>query len=132
MNRIDGDDARFAHALRVATTAAAAEILLVAIWTFRNAPAEGALYAGALLTLLKCGPLLAVLPGLLRGSARSAVWLCFVLCAYFPFAVLAAMDQPPHRWLGLLEILVIAIAFTAGLLAARWGRRRPEPPPRIS
>ena len=122
----------FARALQVATAATAAEILLIAAWTFRYAPPDGALYIGVLLVLLKCGPLLAVLPGLVRGSARSAVWLCFALCAYFPFAVLDAMAEGPRRWLGVVELLVIAAGFTAGLLAARWGRGLPEPPPRIS
>lgn len=123
---------RFGVALRIATTAAVAEILLVAAWTLRSAQAEAALYAGFLWILLKCGPLLAVLPGLVRGSHRAATWLCFVFCAYFLAAVLTALAPPPVRWLGLLEIVVISTGFVAGLLATRWGRQLPEPPQRMS
>lgn len=124
--------ARFHTALRIATTAAVAEILLVAGWTLRTAQAEAALYAGFLWILVKCGPLLAVLPGLVRGSHRAATWLCFVLCAYFLAAVLSAAAPPPLRWLGLLEVAVISTGFVAGLLATRWGRALPEPPQRMS
>ena len=123
---------RFHRALRIATLAAAAEILLVAITTLRNVPADGALYAGFLWTLLKCGPLLALLPGLTRGSARAATWLCYVLCAYFLAAVLTAAAPPPLRWIGGIEVIVVCTGFVAGLLATRWGRGRPEPAPRIS
>lgn len=126
------NDPRFRTALRLATLAATAEILLVATWTLRHPPAEAALYAGVLWALLKCGPLLVLLPGLVRGSARAAVWLCFVLCAYFLAAVIDALQPPPVRWLGLLELAVITTGFTAGLLAARWGRGQPEPPARMS
>lgn len=123
---------RFRIALRVATLAALAEIVLVAGWTLRKAPAEAALYAGFLWALVKCGPLLAVVPGLVRGSRRAAIWLCYVLCAYFLAAVLSALSQGPERWLGLLEVVVISTGFVAGLLAGRWGQGYPEPPPRIS
>ncbi len=123
---------RYTTALHIAATAAAAEILLVAGWTLRSAPADAALYAGFLWALVKCGPLLALMPGLVRGSARTATWLCFVLCAYFLAAIISALAPPPVRWLGLIEILVISTGFGAGLLAARWGRGHPEPPPRMS
>lgn len=123
---------RFLTALHIAATAAAAEIVLVAGWTLRTSPAEAALYAGFLWSLVKCGPLLAVMPGLVRGSARAATWLCFILCAYFLAAVVTAASPPPLRWLGLVEILVITTGFVAGLLATRWGRGRAEPPARMS
>lgn len=123
---------RYITALRIATAATLAEILLITVWTLRKAPPEAALYAGVLWTLVKCGPLLVLLPPLVRGSTRAAVWLCFVLCAYFLAAVIDAMSPPPVRWLGVLEIIVISAAFTAALLGARWGRGMPEPPLRMS
>lgn len=122
----------FRTALRVAIAATLAEILLVAAWTLRQAPAEAALYAGVLWTLLKCGPLLVLLPPLARGSARACVWLCFVLCAYFAAAVVDAFSPPPVRWLGIMETVLVGVAFVAGMLAARWGRGLPEPPLRPS
>lgn len=123
---------RFQLALRIATAATIAEVLLVAVWSLRNAPAEGALYAGVLWTLIKCGPLLLLLPALVRGSARAAVWLCFTLCAYFLAAVIDALAPPPLRWLGILETLLITSAFIAAMLAARWGSHAPESPQRMS
>lgn len=113
---------RLALLFRVALTAALAEIVLVAMMTLRGAPADAPLYAGLLWVLLKSLPLLLVLPGLLRGRTNAAVWLCFISCFYFATAVLAAMD-PSRRALGLLEIAVIATAFSAGLLAARGARQ---------
>jgi len=123
---------RFRTALHIAVAATMAEILLVAAWTLRHAPGEAALYAGILWTLLKCGPLLVLLPPLVRGSARACVWLCFVLCAYFTAAVIDAMSPPPVRWLGMIEVVLVCVAFVAGMLAARWGRGLPEPPLRPS
>ncbi|MFP5441470.1 MAG: DUF2069 domain-containing protein [Gammaproteobacteria bacterium] len=116
-------DARLALAFRIALAAALAEILLVALVTLRSAPPEAPLYAGLLWAAVKCAPLVLVLPGLARGRANAAVWLCFLLCAYFLTAVLAAMDAPPRRWLGLLEVGLVAAGFVAGLLAARWARQ---------
>lgn len=115
-------DARLALAFRIALAAALAEILLIALITLRAAPPEAPLYAGLLWAALKCGPLLLVLPGLARGHANAAIWFCFMLCAYFLTAVLAATD-PPRRWLGLVEVALIAAGFVAGLLAARWARQ---------
>lgn len=116
-------DARLALVFRIALAAALAEMLLVALTTLRAAPPDAPLYAGLLWAAIKCAPLALVLPGLARGRANAAVWLCFLLCAYFLTAVLAAMDAPPRRWLGLLEVGLVATGFVAGLLAARWARQ---------
>lgn len=123
MNRVAAPAARLALVFRIALAAALAEMLLVAVVTLRGAPPDAPLYAGLLWAAIKCAPLALVLPGLARGRANAAVWLCFLLCAYFLTAVLAAMDAPPRRWLGLLEIGLVATGFVAGLLAARWARQ---------
>lgn len=134
-------DHRIVVALRIAATAAMAELLLIVGQTLRNAPAEAALYAGLIWVLVKCIPLLVVLPGLLRGSTRAATWLCFIFCFYFPFAIIAALpgqgaNQVPGidilgshlPVLAVLEITVIVAGFTAGLLAVRWSRTAlPQP-----
>ncbi|MFZ5723911.1 MAG: DUF2069 domain-containing protein [Pseudomonadota bacterium] len=114
---------RAALAFRIALAVTLAEILLVALVNLRSAPADAPLYAGLLWIALKCAPLALVVPGLLRGRARAAIWLCFLLCVYFLTAVLAALDLPPRRWLGLLEVGLVATGFTAALLAARWSRQ---------
>lgn len=111
---------------RLALITALTECVLIAVLTLRgapggalnDAPVNAPLYAGLLWALLKCTPLLLILPGLARRRANAAIWLCFLSCAYFTTAVLAAMD-PARRGLGLVEIAVLATAFTAGLLAAR-------------
>jgi len=113
---------RLTPALRVAIAATAAEIVLVIWWTFATAPAGASLLAGAIWSLVKVSPLLLVLPGLLRGSHKASAWLCFLLCGYFIGAVLTASAPPPARWLGLVETLLVSVAFAAGLLATRWTR----------
>ena len=123
---------RFTMAMRVATTLAIAEILLVMIVTLRQAPPEGALYAGLMWSVVKCAPLIILLPGLVRGSPRAATWFCFVLCAYFTAAVATAAAPSPLRNLALLETILVGAGFIAGLLATRWGRGLAEPQTRIS
>lgn len=106
----------------IATAGAAAEIVLVTAVTLVQRPDGAALYAGIVLALLKCAPLLALLPFLLRGSRKAAVWLCYAFCFYFPMAVLTVMEPAPLRWLGAGEIVVSAVVYTSALLAVRWGR----------
>lgn len=119
-------NARFALAMQLTAAAAMAEVLLIVSWTLRTAPAEAALYAGLLWGLLKCLPLLIVIPGLLRGNAHAATWLCFILCFYFVMAVMAAFSHPFTLGIHLLEILLLVSGFISGLLATRW---RPAPTP---
>lgn len=64
-------------------------------------------------------PLLPLLPGMLRGSARVHAWACFVINLYFIKGALAALD--PHRQLfGLLEMTVSVAVFCSALAYARW------------
>lgn len=121
-------DPRFPVALRVARLAAVAEIAAIVGWTFRAAPPDAPLYAGALWAMIKTAPLLVLLPGLFRGSPRTAIWLCYVLCGYFLAAVIDVASPPPLRWIGCLEVVATVTGFCAGLLAGRWGRGAPEPP----
>jgi uncharacterized membrane protein len=120
--------ARLAQAFAIAGWCTAAEILRITAVVMYTRPAEAALYAGALWSLLKCAPLLILLPGLRRHSHRHAVWLCFALCLYFPLAVLEAFGAPPLAGAGLLGVGLTSLAFVAGLLAARWSRNGREPP----
>lgn len=119
---------RAARAFSIAAWCTAAEILRITAVVMYTRPAEAALYAGALWALLKCAPLLVLLPGLRRHSHRQAVWLCFALCLYFPLAVLEAFGAPPLAGAGLLGVALTSTAFVAGLLAARWSRNGREPP----
>lgn len=109
-------------ALLATTAATLAEILLVTVYTLRMGPPGASLAAGALWAFVKVLPLLVLLPGLRRGSHRATTWLCFLLCGYFVGAVLTASLPPPARWVGIVEVLLVATGFTAGLLATRWAR----------
>ncbi len=64
-------------------------------------------------------PLLLLLPGMLKGSARAHAWTCFVVNIYFIKGVLAAFD-PARAVFGWVEVLVSLGLFVAGLLYVRW------------
>ncbi|AGZ33992.1 DUF2069 domain-containing protein [Pseudomonas sp. SWI6] len=64
-------------------------------------------------------PLLLLLPGMLKGSARAHAWTCFVVNLYFIKGVLAAFD-PARALFGWVEVLVSLGLFVSGLLFVRW------------
>ncbi|MFB4393005.1 MULTISPECIES: DUF2069 domain-containing protein [unclassified Pseudomonas] len=64
-------------------------------------------------------PLLLLLPGMLKGSARAHAWTCFVVNIYFIKGVLAAFD-PSRALFGWVEVLVSLGLFVSGLLYVRW------------
>ncbi|MGE7993340.1 DUF2069 domain-containing protein [Pseudomonas sp. NPDC089554] len=64
-------------------------------------------------------PLLLLLPGMLKGSARAHAWTCFVVNIYFIKGVLAAFD-PARALFGWVEVLVSLGLFVSGLLYVRW------------
>ncbi|WP_153785023.1 DUF2069 domain-containing protein [Pseudomonas sp. EMN2] len=64
-------------------------------------------------------PLLLLLPGMLKGSARAHAWTCFVVNIYFIKGVLAAFD-PARAVFGWAEVLVSLGLFVSGLLFVRW------------
>jgi uncharacterized membrane protein len=64
-------------------------------------------------------PLLLLLPGMLKGSARAHAWTCFVVNIYFIKGVLAAFD-PARALFGWVEVLVSLGLFISGLLFVRW------------
>lgn len=67
---------------------------------------------------LHCVPLLIVLPGVLRGSPRAHIWLCFLSLGYFTVAVTGAFAC----WssLALLEVFAVVAVFISAMLYARW------------
>ncbi|MHC6224437.1 DUF2069 domain-containing protein [Pseudomonas sp. X10] len=64
-------------------------------------------------------PLLLLLPGMLRSSARAHAWTCFVVNIYFIKGVLAAFD-PGRAVFGWLEVLISLGLFISALLYVRW------------
>ncbi|WP_028694703.1 DUF2069 domain-containing protein [Pseudomonas cremoricolorata] len=64
-------------------------------------------------------PLLVLLPGMLKGSARAHAWTCFVVNLYFIKGVLAAFD-PARALLGWIEVALSLGLFVSALLYVRW------------
>lgn len=101
----------------------AGHVLLLIVLSLRvfgiaalSAPARGFLW------VIVCVPLLVILPGLLRGSWRSSIWLCFVLLVYFMVTVagLASVSNTIGEW---LQLVLICLVFTSAMLYARWRQR---------
>ena len=67
-------------------------------------------------------PLLLFLPGILRGSWKSHLWLCFVILVYFTITVSKLFDarRSPADW---LELVAIVVLFIAAMMFARWRQR---------
>jgi uncharacterized membrane protein len=69
------------------------------------------------LVLLGLGlPLLATLPGLLRGTPRTHVVAALVALAYLTFGVLEAWVRPPEREYGIAVSLLAALVFAGAML----------------
>lgn len=76
----------------------------------------------AAIWFVQAGPLLLVIPGLLRADPRSGVWLCFMILLHFLLAVdNAVVSGQPLAYAG-MAILVTAL-FIASLLFTRWQAR---------
>jgi uncharacterized membrane protein len=67
-------------------------------------------------------PLLLFLPGLLRGSWKSHLWLCFVVMVYFMMAISELFD-PRHGAADWLELVAIVVLFVASMMFSRWRQR---------
>lgn len=68
--------------------------------------------------LLLCVPLLIFLPGILKRSTRSHIWLCFVSMGYFLLAVTGFFNCASA--LAALELLFIVVLFIAAMMFSRW------------
>ncbi len=69
--------------------------------------------------LLRIGPLVMFLPGMLADRPRSYIWLCFVSLLYFMVDVLRVFATPQvfTVWLSLAAVVVL---FCSATLYARW------------
>lgn len=75
-----------------------------------------------LMLAVKLVPLLIFLPGLLKGSIRAHIWLCFVVLFYFTRSVVAAYLTEGD----LLESTITAttvILFIASMMNVFWQKR---------
>ena len=69
--------------------------------------------------LIELVPLMIVLPGMLRGSARGHSFTCYVINLYLIKGALAAFD-PNRQLFGLLEMTVSVAVFISAMLYVRW------------
>lgn len=82
---------------------------------FQNIPLERPL----LLLGFAVFPLLLIMPGVLKGSYRGAIWTCFVTLFYFIAGVLNWIQI--HSWAyGLTETVLSVLLFLLALMYARW------------
>ncbi|QIB66661.1 DUF2069 domain-containing protein [Kineobactrum salinum] len=73
-------------------------------------------------------PLLVFVPGLLRDSLRSYIWLCFICLLYFIALVERVFALPGQAlaWLGLVAVVTL---FCSAMLYVRWRARELRQPP---
>lgn len=71
------------------------------------------------LWLVQCVPLLIFAPGLIQKRYRSYSWVCFVILAYFTWAVVNSMS-PLVRWSDLLVTALSVIIFITAMMVSRW------------
>lgn len=80
--------------------------------------------AQLVLWLLFSSGLLLVLPGLLKGSRRSYIWLCFILLFYFIAAVQSlfagnSQTMQVQECYEVIRVALVVAAFVAAMLASR-------------
>ncbi len=80
--------------------------------------------AGILLSLFKTLPFLILLPGVMRGSAKTISWLAYVLMLFFIIWVLAAFGKEGSLS-GKIGTCLTLIQFVTASLYVRWEKRQP-------
>ncbi len=78
--------------------------------------------------LVKTGPLLVFLPGLLKDNLRSYIWLCFVCLMYFLALVLRLFAMPGELW-GIVGTICVVSLFCSAMLYVRHRARDSHPQP---
>lgn len=108
---------------RTAAASLVALIVLCIAWEARIAP----LRPGGSMLVLKALPLLAPLPGILRGRRYTHQWTSLLSLAYAMEGIVRAMTEVgARRWLAVAEF-VLAVALFAG--AAGFARLSARPVP---
>ena len=78
--------------------------------------------ARAVLWLMVVGPLMVFLPGLLRATWKTYLWLCFVLLIYFMLTVNRLFEAPLDA-MAWCQLVLICVLFVAAMFYARWRQR---------
>jgi len=79
-----------------------------------------------LLCVLAAAPLLAPLPGLVRGRRYTYAWASLFAMPYVAFAVTELLANPAARGVASLSLLLVFAWFCAMVLYLRASRARPE------
>jgi uncharacterized membrane protein len=93
-----------------------AYISLLLLFTLLNVFGDG---GGITLWLVQCVPLLIFIPGLLSQQYRTYSWICFVILAYFTWAVVNVMS-PLIRWHDVVVLILTVIIFISAMMVSRW------------
>jgi uncharacterized membrane protein len=114
------DPGAFANWAAVALTALIALCLLWELWLAPLRP-------GGSWLVLKVIPLLAPLPGTLRGHRRTFQWSSMLILAYVAEGIVRAMtEHGSARLLAALEIVLALFFFCAAVAFARATQRNPR------
>lgn len=113
------------HPARLLNRGAAASLLLLIVlgiaWEWRLAP----LRPGGSTLVLKVLPLLAALPGILRGRRYTHQWTSLLSLAYAMEGIVRATTESGiGRWLALAEFILALSLFALTAFYARISRRR--------
>ncbi|ABM61488.1 DUF2069 domain-containing protein [Halorhodospira halophila] len=108
----------------IAVTAFVGLVVLMLSWLLWLYPPADALMPIALITLL--GPLALTARGVLYGRRYTVAWSAIFVLIYFIHGVTYAAVPGPERWLGIVEIVLAVVYFTAALMYLRQaGSARP-------
>jgi len=88
------------------------------------------LQAPWIIWLFRLLPLLLFLPGVLRDSLRSYIWLCCVSLGYFVLLVERLFMQPRSP-LDILGLAAVVILFVAAMFYVRWRAREMRQAPAV-
>jgi uncharacterized membrane protein len=99
-------------------------IVLGLAWEMWLAPIR----PGGSLLALKVLPLVIPLAGILKNRMYTYRWLSLMIWLYFiEGSVRAWSDKPPGNWLGLIEVVLCLLVFTACALHVRVRLANPTP-----
>lgn len=79
--------------------------------------------ANYVIWLMHILPLILFLPGMLRGNARTFIYLCFLLLFYFALSV-ANTFLPDYGWYPWVETALIIVLFLSVMMHTRWSQRQ--------
>lgn len=103
---------RLSSPARVASTGLHTVLILLTLWQ-----------AAGLLTALTALPLLAALPGVIRGRERTYGWASMLVAFYCALWLAEGYVRPAGQDLAFLMATLAALDFSALVLFARWTKR---------